>query len=134
MANEPTDLAALDEIQRRVLWLAVRMVDHANRERALPAAPAGREAEFTVKVGGHMASSASMVSIMTSLWFAHIGGNDKVAVKPHASPVFHAIKYLQGELDRSYLFRLRERGGLRIRLIVTGFAEAPPRGLVAQLR
>ena len=60
-----------------------------------------------------MASSASMVSIMTSLWFAHIDGNDKVAVKPHSSPVFHAIKYLQGELDRSYLFRLRERGGLQ---------------------
>ncbi len=42
-----------------------------------------------------------MVSIMTSLWFAHLDGADKVAVKPHASPVFHAIKYLQGELDRS---------------------------------
>jgi pyruvate dehydrogenase E1 component len=107
------DLQTLDEIQRRVLWLAVRMVDHANRQRALPAAPAGREAEFTVKVGGHMASSASMVSIMTSLWFAHIGAGDKVAVKPHASPVFHAIKYLQGDLDRSWLTRLREFGGLQ---------------------
>ncbi|MFZ4811173.1 MAG: transketolase-like TK C-terminal-containing protein [Ilumatobacteraceae bacterium] len=110
---ERVDLGVLDEIQRRVLWLAVRMIDHANRERALPPAPGGREAEFAVKVGGHMASSASMVSIMTSLWFDHIDGNDKVAVKPHASPVFHAIKYLQGELDRSYLFRLRERGGLQ---------------------
>lgn len=113
VTTQPVDLDVLDEIQRRVLWLAVRMVDHANRERPLPASPAGREAEFAVKVGGHMASSASMVSIMTSLWFDHIGGNDKVAVKPHASPVFHAIKYLQGELDRSYLFRLRERGGLQ---------------------
>jgi len=110
--NERPDIATLDEIQRRVLWLAVRMVDHANHERPL-AAPAGREAEFAVKVGGHMASSASMVSIMTALWFAHIGGDDKVAVKPHAAPVFHAIKYLQGELDRSYLFRLREHGGLQ---------------------
>jgi pyruvate dehydrogenase E1 component len=107
------DLHALDEIQRRVLWLAVRMVDHANRERPLPAAHAGREAEFAVKVGGHMASSASMVSIMTALWFAHLGEGDKVAVKPHASPVFHAIKYLQGDLDRSYLTRLREYGGLQ---------------------
>lgn len=107
------DLTALDEIQRRVLWLAVRMVDHANRERIARPAPAGRDAEFAVKVGGHMASSASMVGIMTSLWFAHIDGDDKVAVKPHASPVFHAIKYLQGELDRSYLVRLRERGGLQ---------------------
>ncbi len=107
------DLESLDRIQRRILWLAVRMVDHANHGRSAPPAPAGREAEFTVKVGGHMASSASMVSIMTALWFGHLNGNDKVAVKPHSSPVFHAIKYLMGELDRSYLFRLRERGGLQ---------------------
>ncbi|MEQ1700812.1 MAG: 1-deoxy-D-xylulose-5-phosphate synthase N-terminal domain-containing protein, partial [Ilumatobacteraceae bacterium] len=112
-ANTDLDLDTLREIERRVLWLAVRMVDYANRERPPVPAPHGREAEFAVKVGGHMASSASMVSIMTSLWFAHIDGNDKVAVKPHASPVFHAIKYLMGELDRSYLFRLRERGGLQ---------------------
>lgn len=54
-----------------------------------------------------------MVSIMTALWFAHIGGEDKVAVKPHASPVYHAIKYLTGELDRSYLTMLRQRDGLQ---------------------
>lgn len=107
------DVDALREVQRRVLWLAVRMVDHANRERPAPPAPGGRDAEFAVKVGGHMASSASMVSIMTSLWFAHIRGGDKVAVKPHASPVFHAIKYLQGELPRERLFQLREFGGLQ---------------------
>ncbi len=96
------DIATLEEIQQRVLWLAVRMVDHANRRDA-----------GGIKVGGHQASSASMVSIMTALWFAHIGGEDKVAVKPHASPVYHAIKYLTGELDRSYLTRLREFGGLQ---------------------
>ena len=79
------------------------MVDHANRER-----PPGE-----IKVGGHQASSASMVGIMTALWFGHLGGDDKVAVKPHASPVYHAIKYLTGELDRSYLTRLRELGGLQ---------------------
>ena len=72
-----------------MLWLAVRIVDHANRER-----PPGE-----IKVGGHQASSASMVGIMTALWFGHLGGADKVAVKPHASPVYHAIKYLTGELD-----------------------------------
>jgi pyruvate dehydrogenase E1 component len=113
MPDAAPDLATLDEIQRRVLWLAVRMVDHANRERPLPPAPEGREAEFVVKVGGHMASSASMVSIMTSLWFGHLSGNDKVAVKPHASPVFHSIKYLMGELDQRWLFSLRQRGGLQ---------------------
>ncbi|MEM8707892.1 MAG: 1-deoxy-D-xylulose-5-phosphate synthase N-terminal domain-containing protein, partial [Actinomycetota bacterium] len=108
MAPSPTeplsddDIATLEEIQRRVLWLAVRMVDHANQRE-------GGE----VKVGGHQASCASMVSIMTALWFAHIGGEDKVAVKPHASPLYHSIKYLTGELDRSYLTTLRERGGLQ---------------------
>ena len=96
------DLATLDSIQRRLLWLATRIVDVANRREGLE-----------IKVGGHQASSASMVSIMTALWFAHIDGNDKVAVKPHASPVYHAIKYLTGELDRSYLTTLRERGGLQ---------------------
>jgi pyruvate dehydrogenase E1 component len=54
-----------------------------------------------------------MVSIMTALWFGHLSGDDKVAVKPHASPVYHAIKYLTGELDRSYLTRLRDAGGLQ---------------------
>ena len=54
-----------------------------------------------------------MVGIMTALWFGHLTGDDKVAVKPHASPVYHAIKYLTGELDRSYLTRLRALGGLQ---------------------
>ncbi|MEJ7724667.1 MAG: pyruvate dehydrogenase [Ilumatobacteraceae bacterium] len=102
-AGELEMLEVLEVVQRRVLWLAVRMVDHANRER-----PAGE-----IKVGGHQASSASMIGIMTALWFAHLSGDDKVAVKPHASPVYHAIKYLTGELDRSYLTKLRALGGLQ---------------------
>ncbi len=98
------DLEVLQEIERRLLWLSTRIVDEANRR------PQDRS---EVKAGGHQASSASMVSIMTALWFGHIGGADKVAVKPHASPVYHAIKYLTGELDRSYLPTLRQRGGLQ---------------------
>src|SRR5204863_5157145 len=93
------DIEALEEVQRRVLWLAVRMVDAANHDRP----DAGG-----IKVGGHQASSASMVTLMTALWFAHLRPDDKVAVKPHASPIFHAIQYLLGGLDRSYLPRLRE--------------------------
>jgi pyruvate dehydrogenase E1 component len=96
------DFATLREVEQRILWLAVRMVDHANRR-----------SEAEIKVGGHQASSASIVSIMTALWFAHLGGDDKVAVKPHASPVYHAIKYLTGELDRRYLTSLRAKGGLQ---------------------
>ena len=94
----------LESIQRRPMAGRARMVDHANRER-----PQGE-----IKVGGHQASSASMIGIMTALWFGHLSGDDKVSVKPHASPVYHAIKYLTGELDRSYLTRLRALGGLQI--------------------
>jgi pyruvate dehydrogenase E1 component len=99
--NDP-DLATMRQIEQRVLWLATRIIDHANRR-----------GDTDVKVGGHQASCASMATIMTALWFGHIGGDDKVAVKPHASPVYHAIKYLTGELDRSYLTTLRQRGGLQ---------------------
>lgn len=98
-----SDVDTLESIQRRVLWLAVRMIDHANRER-----PPG-----AVKVGGHQASSASLVGVMTALWFAHLNEADKVSVKPHASPVLHAINYLGGGLDRDYLTTLRSFGGLQ---------------------
>ena len=104
MSKQRVDTDLLDEIQRRVLWLAVRMVDFANREREL---------KDDVKVGGHQASSASLTSIMTALYFDHLDGADRVSVKPHASPVFHAIQYLLGNLDESYLKRLREFGGLQ---------------------
>jgi pyruvate dehydrogenase E1 component len=97
-------LGVLDEIERRVLWLSSAIVHHANRVRANPSG---------LKVGGHQASCASMVSIMTSLWFKHLTPGDRVSVKPHASPVLHAINYLLGELDESYLSTLREFGGLQ---------------------
>ncbi|MEW2593995.1 pyruvate dehydrogenase [Micromonospora aurantiaca] len=98
------DLDVLDEIQRRVLWLATRIVDAANHDR---------DTGDGVKVGGHQASSASLVTAMTALWFHHLDAEDRVAVKPHASPVFHAIQYLLGNLDKSYLPKLRARGGLQ---------------------
>jgi pyruvate dehydrogenase E1 component len=94
----------LKAIERRLLWLAVRIVDHANRER-----PAGDE----LKVGGHQASSASIVTLMTALYFADLRAEDRVSLKPHASPVLHAIEYLLGRLDRRYLTTLRDFGGLQ---------------------
>ena len=103
-ASTAVDLDVLAEIQRRVLWLAVRMVDAANH---------GRGTGDGVKVGGHQASSASLVTAMTALWFAYLNAGDRVSVKPHASPVFHAIQYLLGNLDRRYLTMLRARGGLQ---------------------
>ena len=98
------DLAALEEVQRRVLWLATSIVHHANRVRETPSG---------VKVGGHQASSASMVSLMTALWFDQLGPEDRVSVKPHASPVLHAIHHLLGELDADALTTLRRKGGLQ---------------------
>ncbi len=98
------DVAVLDEIQQRVLWLATRIIDAANHDR---------ETGDGVKVGGHQASSASLVTVMTALYFAYLEAADRVSVKPHASPVFHAIQYLLGNLDRSYLTMLRAFGGLQ---------------------
>ncbi|MDP9101284.1 MAG: pyruvate dehydrogenase [Actinomycetota bacterium] len=77
------------------------------------AANARRPNSSGVKVGGHQASSASMVSIMTALWFDGLTAADRVSVKPHASPVLHAINALLGRLDPAYLPRLREYGGLQ---------------------
>src|SRR5215216_6752222 len=98
------DVAVLDRVEQRVLWLAASIVHHANRVR---------ENRSGVKVGGHQASSASMVSLMTALWFAVLEAPDRVSVKPHASPVLHAINYLLGRLEREYLTTLRQFGGLQ---------------------
>ena len=87
-----------------MLWLATAIVHHANRVRPNPSG---------LKVGGHQASSASMVTIMTELWFRHLRPQDRVSVKPHASPVLHAINFLLGDLPAEYLGTLREFGGLQ---------------------
>src|SRR3954454_22800458 len=103
-AGPQLDLATLDRVQQRILWLATGIVHHANRVRPNRSG---------VKVGGHQASSASMVSLMTALWFSFLEAPDRVSVKPHASPVLHAINYLLGRLDRRYLTTLRQFGGLQ---------------------
>jgi pyruvate dehydrogenase E1 component len=101
---ETDRFGGLREIERRVLWLSTAIVHEANRVRPNRSG---------LKVGGHQTSSASMVSIMASLWFRHLRPQDRVSVKPHASPVLHAINYLLGELDESYLATLRAFGGLQ---------------------
>ena len=97
-----TDVVAA--VERRVLWLATAIVHHANRVRPNPSG---------LKVGGHQASSASMTTIMTELWFRHLRPHDRVSVKPHASPVLNAINHLLGELPAEYLTTLRAFGGLQ---------------------
>ena len=103
LGDGPDD-AALREVEQRVLWLATAVVDHANRVRANPSG---------LKVGGHQASSASIVTIMTALWLEHLGPEDRVSVKPHASPVLHALEHLLGQLPAEALTTLREFGGLQ---------------------
>jgi pyruvate dehydrogenase E1 component len=109
LAETDADTSALDpdvlrEVEQRVLWLATSIVHAANVRRPN---------DTGVKVGGHQASSASLVSVMTALWFDGLTAADRVSVKPHASPVLHALNHLLGRLDASYLPRLRELGGLQ---------------------
>lgn len=92
------------EIEDRVLWLSARIVDYANHDRPN---------DDGIKVGGHQASSASVVSIMTALWLKYLAPQDRVSVKPHASPVMHALWYLTGQLDVDYLTKLRSFKGLQ---------------------
>lgn len=98
------DPALLEEIHRRVLWLSTSIIHHANRVRPNLSG---------LKVGGHQASCASIASIMTALWFTTLTRDDRVSVKPHAGPVWHAINYLLGDLDEEHLTTLRQYGGLQ---------------------
>ncbi|MGI8477161.1 MAG: 1-deoxy-D-xylulose-5-phosphate synthase N-terminal domain-containing protein [Thermomicrobiales bacterium] len=103
-ALEPREIAILEEIERRVLWLSTQIVHHANNVRP--------NAEKS-KVGGHQASSASVVSIITALYFHFLRPGDRVSIKPHASPAYHAAQYLLGRLDAGKLTSLREFGGMQ---------------------
>src|SRR5215472_1378509 len=85
------------QIERCVSWLAAWTIHHANHLRP------GDE----IKVGGHQASSTSLSTIMTALYFAALRPQDRVAVKPHASPIFHAIQYLMGNQTRDKLDHFR---------------------------
>ncbi len=99
---ETLDIATLEALEKRVLWLSTWMIHHANHERANIDG---------VKVGGHQASSASLAAVMTALFFRVLRPEDRVAVKPHASPAFHAIQYLLGNQDRAQLELFRGFGG-----------------------
>jgi pyruvate dehydrogenase E1 component len=88
------ELAILRELEKKVLWLASWTIHHANHLR---------ENVDGVKVGGHQASSASLATIMTALYFDVLRPQDRVAVKPHASPIYHAIQYLLGRQSRQKL-------------------------------
>ncbi|WP_171233297.1 1-deoxy-D-xylulose-5-phosphate synthase N-terminal domain-containing protein [Ruegeria sp. HKCCA4812] len=101
MHIDPTQLKI---VEQRLLWLSHWMIHHANHIR--PKVDG-------IKVGGHQASSASMVSIMTALYFSALRPEDRVAVKPHASPVFHAMQYLMGNQTREKMKNFRGFGGVQ---------------------
>ena len=92
------ELSILGELERKVLWLATWTIHHANHVR---------ENADGLKVGGHQASSASLATIMTALYFHTLRPQDRVAVKPHAAPNFHAIQYLFGRQSRDKLEAFR---------------------------
>ncbi len=101
----PRDASTLDmlrQLERKVLWLSSYMIHHANHEV---------DRGDGLKVGGHQASSASLVTLMTALYFHILRPEDRVAVKPHASPVFHAIQYLLGNQSLDKLQNFRAFGG-----------------------
>src|SRR4030081_60131 len=98
MATEPARLELLSALARKVLWLSSWTIHHANHVRP---------STDSLKVGGHQASSASLVTIMSALYFSVLKPEDRVAVKPHASPVFHAIQYLFGHQTREKLENFR---------------------------
>ncbi|MFS8046003.1 transketolase [Rhizobium sp. BR 314] len=97
----PAKLECLKDLERQALWHACWMIHNANHLRE----------KGEVKVGGHQASSASLVSIMTALYFHVLRPEDRVAVKPHASPVFHGIQYLMGNQTQEKLQNFRGFGG-----------------------
>src|SRR5689334_20317609 len=97
-----TDIEALKILDERLRWLSAWTIHHANHIR---------ESEDGLKVGGHQASCASMTAIMAALYFHALGPNDRVAVKPHAGPVLHAIHYLLGSQSREALENFRGFGG-----------------------
>jgi pyruvate dehydrogenase E1 component len=97
-----TDIEALKILDDRLRWLSAWTIHHANHIRP---------SDDGLKVGGHQASCASMTAIMAALYFHALGPNDRVAVKPHAGPVLHAIHYLLGSQSREALENFRGFGG-----------------------
>src|SRR5881392_1292762 len=99
-----TDVEALKILEERLRWLSAWTIHHANHVR---------RNEDGLKVGGHQASCASMTAIMSALYFHALGPNDRVAVKPHAGPVLHAIHYLLGSQSLEQLKNFRGYQGMQ---------------------
>jgi pyruvate dehydrogenase E1 component len=95
-------IATIETLDARLRWLSSWIVHNANHLR---------EKRDGLKVGGHQASCASMTAIMAALYFHALRPQDKVSVKPHASPVLQAIHYLLGNQSLEQLQQFRALGG-----------------------
>ena len=102
MALSKAKLEMLSALERKALWLSTWMIHNANNLR---------DNKDGLKVGGHQASSASSATLLSALYFDVLRPQDRVAVKPHASPVFHAIQYLLGQQSRDKLENFRALNG-----------------------
>ena len=102
--EDQNQIASLEAIETQLRWLSSWTIHNANHIR---------ESRDGLKVGGHQASCASITAIMTALYFHALGPNDKVAVKPHAGPVLHAIHYLLGNQSLDQLQRFRGLSGMQ---------------------
>ena len=100
LTNRP--VAAFERLDARLRWISSWMIHNANNIRP------NRDG---LKVGGHQASCASITTIMSTLFFGVLRRADRVAVKPHASPVLHAIEYMCGRQTQDQLERFRALGG-----------------------
>jgi len=104
LADDARRPVLLRQLEKKLLWLSSWMIHNANHVRP------NRDG---LKVGGHQASCASIISVMTALYFEMLRPQDRVAVKPHAGPVFHAINYLLGRQTQEKLTGLRQFGGIQ---------------------
>ena len=103
-AIDPETVSAIEALDARLRWLSAWTIHNANQLR---------DSRDGLKVGGHQASCASMTAIMAALYFGALGPNDRVAVKPHAGPLLHAIHYLLGQQSLDQLQRFRGMGGMQ---------------------
>jgi pyruvate dehydrogenase E1 component len=102
--EEARRLALLNAVERKLLWLSAWMIHNANHIRP------NRDG---LKVGGHQASCASVISILTALYFDILKPADRVAIKPHAGPVFHAMNLMLGRQTAERMATLRQFGGIQ---------------------
>ena len=97
-----TEIDILRQIEQKLLWLSSWTIHNANHIRP---------SRDGLKVGGHQASCASAVSLMTALFMRSLKPQDRIAVKPHAAPVFHAVQYMLGRQSLDKLQNFRAFGG-----------------------